>query len=1161
MTGLWRELFLTLAIVASIATVWALVRDTLQSHGAALRATAFGFVFGVGAGWVIATVQPAPAGFGPEPFYGFVATVAYFAGPGAALITAMLTLAADAASHGPRVVSAVLAVGLGLAGLALRRNRDGGEVHGRHIVGLAVIAAVATGLTDVLATRLADLDSAPADVLAPSAVAFLATGAAALLIWRDRLRRRNDRTGHILSLAVDNLPDCLSIKDVEGRFLLANPATAALLGARDADSIVGRSDFDFFPRDVAERYRAEEELALKALEPMKIEQSVRRPDGSLAWFTTLKAPVFAASGTLIGLITHNRDITHRKQLESELAESRQRLDDALTLMEQGLVMFDVEGRIVYCNERYAQMFPLTSDMRKAGTRLVDIIRVSMERGEIVDTPPEDGLEAWYETLSQALRRDGLRTFKTHQGRWLESHVRATANGGCHIVVSDVTERVEADAKLRAAEERWSFALESAGQGVWDFDLRTNREYHSPTWKLMLGYEDHELEDHTGLWLDLMHPDDKAGAIKSNDDHIAGLSPMFEAEFRMRHKAGHWIWVLDRGKVIETDETGRAIRAIGTHTDITASKEADAAVRANEARFRSLFELAPVGIALADVGSGRLVTHNPTLSEMLDRSVGGDRDALVLADILADPSALPPLAELCAAGRVAPIECEIRRGDGSTLPVIVTGSPVQVQEEAPQIMLVFQDVSMRRGYEERLWQLANVDSLTGLPNRMQFNARLDSAIERSRRTGQTFAVAFFDLDNFKEVNDSFGHGAGDQLLAETAGRVRRVIRTTDTLARVGGDEFAAILDDVDSGADIIRPLEAMIAAINLPVDVAGAPRRFSTSIGVALFPGDAGDANELMKNADIALYRAKQAGRNRFEFFRPELRRAVDHRARLIGDAENALNHDRVGLAFEPIVGGHGSRCAGLAVLPVLRRADGTALSDQHLAAALSDANIAEAIGRLMRRRAIAVAAGWRRIGLGFGRLAFDLSPADLRTDRFVDDLLSDLAAERLEPTYVSLRVASATLTARGAERIAPMLGRLHDLGVELVLAGFGAGPTSMALLQDMPIDWVSFDRELIARLEASPTDQAIVIGLVDLVHRLGIATGAAGVGTVFQADFLMGLGCEQLHGPLFSTPLDATETRSYLERFGPPIDDDLDHVEDIGNGRGRVVLDYVALPS
>lgn len=1152
MAGLWRELLTSLAIVAMLATVWGVVRDHIHHWSATRRGIVFALILGLGSAGLVATASLPPAGFGPAPFYGPVVLAAYYGGIRAAVLALIPTLAADLLTFGPALAQITI---LGAIAVAIRLHRLRlRAVKPRHLV----VVALACAATTVVGVAPPAIRTGGADALPTLAcitlVAFLVTLLAGLMIWKEHRRRERERTGAILRLAVDTLPDCLSVKDVDGRFLIANPATAHALGAASPDALIGKSDAEFFPPDIAAGYRADEEAALTGLQPMKIEQSMPHANGSVGWYTTLKAPVFSPSGTLIGLITHNRDITRRKHLESELAESRQRLDDALTLMAQGLVMFDADGRIVYCNERYGELFPLTADVRKPGARLVDIIRVSMARGEIEDPPPEGvTLEAWCQTLANNLRRDGDRSFRTHDGRWLESHVRGTRDGGCHIVVSDVTERKQAEATLRAAEERWNFALESAGQGVWDFDFREGRTYHSRTWKAMLGYGPDELPDVASLWLDLMHPDDRPAALKANEDHINGLNPIFEAEFRMRHKDGHWIWVLDRGKVIEFDAEGRSIRAIGTHTDITASKMADTAIRASEARFRSLFELSPVGFALVDVATGRVVTRNPALAEMLGRAVD-DRTVLTLADILAEPNALPPLLDVAEAGRVAPVECEIRRPGGAPLPVIVTGSAVLVQEDAAQVMLVFQDISMRRGYEERLWQLANIDSLTGLPNRMQFNARLADAIERSRRSGQSFAVAFFDLDNFKDVNDSFGHGAGDQLLAETARRVRRAIRVTDTLARVGGDEFAAILDDVGDGDSITRPLEAMIAAINEPVDVAGAPRRFSTSIGVALFPGDAADADELMKNADIALYRAKQTGRNRFEFFRPELRSAIDHRARLIGDAEAALNDGRVDVLFKPVVGGHGSRCVGLTVMPALRGVDGRLLSDEHLDAALSDANVAQTIGRLTRRRAIAAAASWHRSCLGFGRLSFDLVPADLRSDHFVVDLLADLAACNLAPTTISLRVTSAALTARGAERVTPMLRRLHDLGVELVLANFGAGQTSLGLLQDLPIDWVSFDGDIVGRLDTSPTDQAIVIGLVDLVHRLGIATGATGVVTVFQADFLIGLGCEQLRGPLFSMALDADATRLYLDRFGQTIDD-LDHVaDDIPYARPAVAL-------
>jgi diguanylate cyclase (GGDEF)-like protein/PAS domain S-box-containing protein len=1139
MLGVWQDVLTPLAIVALTVTLWSLARDRIDRWRRPARTAVLGLFAGLGTAAVLILLADRTATLGAAPHLGLVALAGAFGGPVAGLVAFAIAAVATAVHGGPTSPTAVLLVLNAVAGLGLSAVDPAVRTLPRHLLGLTVAGTAATAAVSVLIAAVA-----PATAAVAAANTAVFTGFGAVLLWRDTQRRRRDRTNAILELAIDTLPDALSIKDIDGHFLIANPATAAVLGVADRDAIIGASDVDFFSPEVAAGFRTDELNAVAAVRPTPMEQKVPRPDGSVTWYATLKAPVFGRGGALVGLITHNRDITAHKRLEDDLAESRRRLGDALRLMSQGLVMFDGAGRIVFCNERYAELFPLTAELRKPGARLTDIIRAAIDRGEFTDAPPPDiSLDEWAEQLSRALRADGRRQFETHDGRWLECDVRATTDGGCHVVVADVTERRQSEARLRVAEERWNFALESSNQGVWDVDARAGRTFYSPTWKHILGYRDDELSDAHDLWLDLMHPDDRPAVEKLARDHLAGAVPVFDAEFRMRHKDGRWIWVHDRGRVLETDAAGRSMRAIGTHTDITARKEAEAALRANETRFRSLFDLLPVGLALVDVADDRILEHSPALADMLGVT-GEALTAMRLADVFADPAARQALTDVTAKNGPPPAECQLRRPDGTTVPVIVTGSPPIVTGGIRQILLVFQDISQRRGYEERLWRLANIDALTELPNRMLFNNRLAAAIERARRNDRPFAVALFDLDNFKDVNDSFGHGAGDRLLAETARRVHPVLRATDTLARIGGDEFAVILEDIDGPDDAARPIAAINRAVNAPLDVTGAPRRFSASVGVALFPDDATDPDELVMSADIALYRAKQSGRNRYEFFRPALREAIDRRQHHIVEVEQALALDRFAPTFEPIVAADAGRpCVGLVVAPCLTAPDGRRLGREHLAAAAADPNLTETLGRLARRQAIAAAAAWRRDGLGCGRIGFDLTPADLRSDAFVDDLVEMLEAERLDTDTISLRLTGVALASRGSDRLVPMLTRLHGMGVELALSEFGSGDASLPLLQHLPVDRVCFAAGLVARLAESPTDQAIVIGLVDLVHRLGIATAAAGVATEFQADFLTGLGCEHLSGPLFAEPLTAAAAGAFLRRHGLPVDD----VADIGD--------------
>jgi diguanylate cyclase (GGDEF)-like protein/PAS domain S-box-containing protein len=700
-------------------------------------------------------------------------------------------------------------------------------------------------------------------------------------------------------------------------------------------------------------------------------------------------------------------------------------------------------------------------------------------------------------------------------------------GGFIVQIDDIDARKAVERVRADLESRWSFALESANQGVWDNDLLRRRSYYSPVFTAMLGYEHDEIDWQLGAWLELVHPEDVHKIAEADRYHAENRTPYSEVVVRMRHKDGRYLWILDRGKVVERDADGRPVRMLGTHTDITAQKEFEAAVRASEERFRSIFALSPVGLGVIDAESERFLMQSKSLCEL----VGIPAEAfsgLRFSDLTASVKEQRLGSLVNGEWEIGPIEIELSRADGGTVPVILTGTMVVEADGRASVLLVFQDIATRRRYEDRLWALANLDSLTGLSNRMQFNARLGEAIERSKRSGGVVAVAVLDLDNFKDVNDSFGHDAGDEVLRSVARRVQPLIRATDTLARLGGDEFALIMADLPSALDARRPLDALLAAMRQPVEIGGELRRYTSSIGVALYPGDAGNIAELMKNADIALYRAKAEGRDRYEFFEPSMRDELERRNRLRIDVEAGIRRRQFHLVYQPVVDCRDGECVGFEALLRWNHPELGLITPTAFKEAFDDPVLSSRIGQAVIDMATAQARSWRQKGIRYGQIALNMTAADFRTEAFVDEFLARLGERGLPPGDFCVEIKEQVLLGRSVDRIDSALRRLRGLGVEIAFDSFGTGYASLNHLKRFPIDRIKIDGAFIAGLESEAEDQAIVLGLIDLVHRLGITTTAENVTTRGQYEFLRGVGCDQVQGYHVARPMAADDVPGYL---------------------------------
>ena len=443
----WQQLLQNVAILAILVSVWTHGLDRIEGKARWYR-EAFGI--GLAAGGVILLMQVSLE-IRPGAFFNLrgalIALAGFFGSPligiAAALTAAAYRIHLGGAGVAGGIVSIVACAAVGIGGYFVRRGRPATM---RDVIGFAIATSFAV-LIGFLALPIAIwLPTLVHNGSVLSGMTFIATMVAGLALVEADRRREIARTNLFYRGIIDALPEPLNAKDLEGRFLAANPATARQVNAPDVAALIGKTDFDFFAQDVAEGFRADEERVLTTGEPETIEQALIREDGSRAWLSTLKSPLRDSSGTIVGLLTHNRDMTERKRLEDEIAESRRRLNDAMEHMMDGLVMFDKDARIVLCNDQYRTMFPATAELRVPGARLEDILRASVMRGDQTGIA-HDEIDAWIRHTLDTFRQPGKTDIQMRDGRWLSARVRPTADGGALTMMTDVTQTKQAEAIL------------------------------------------------------------------------------------------------------------------------------------------------------------------------------------------------------------------------------------------------------------------------------------------------------------------------------------------------------------------------------------------------------------------------------------------------------------------------------------------------------------------------------------------------------------------------------------------------------------------------------------------------------------------------------------------------------------------------------------------
>lgn len=746
--------------------------------------------------------------------------------------------------------------------------------------------------------------------------------------------------------------------------------------------------------------------------PLSTDVLLHRKEGLPLWVALDITPFTDLQPGETHVVCIQKDVSERRQAESALRASEEALQQ-ITLQMPGVVYrlhINHEGqrRYEYVSPGVRELYGVSAEQAMADPTLIESFR-----------HPEDASRVEHALRQSRKRNERINiefriVLRDGEEKWVQvtsSPPIEVADGIVRAgVILDITDHQRAEQTLRDSEARWKLALESTGDGVWDWYPQTGAEIFSRRFLEMYGFAEGELPNLARAMDNRTHPEDIPAMIQARQDHIAGRTPTYVNEHRILCKDGSWKWVLSRGMVIARDSQGQPLRMIGTHTDITRWKQSEALI----------------------------------------------------------------------------------------------------------------------------WQQANFDSLTGLPNRRMMRDRLEQDMRRSRRENTTLALMLIDLDHFKEVNDTLGHDHGDRLLLEAARRIHQCVRQTDTVSRMGGDEFTVALPNLTSSLRVESIAQQIITSLSAPFQLDHERAYVSASIGIALYPSDAQDIDELLKHADQALYVAKDNGRNRFSYFTPALQDEAQTRMRLANDLHTALAEQQLLVYYQPVVDLASGRIHKAEALLRWQHPVRGMISPGQFVPIAESSSLIVPIGDWVFREAVRQVGIWRDQHHPSFQISVNISPVQFRNaPTQVPGWIEHLQSIGLAGNSVVAEITESLLLDATAA-VSRQLDQLRAHGVPIALDDFGTGYSSLSYLQKLAIDYLKIDQSFVRELGSQPRSLALCKAIISMAHELGMKVVAEGVETAEQRALLLQAGCDYGQGYHFARPMPAAAMTAWLAEQRSP---------------------------
>lgn len=714
--------------------------------------------------------------------------------------------------------------------------------------------------------------------------------------------------------------------------------------------------------------------------------------------------------------------------------------------------------------------------------------------------------------------------------------------------------------LARSEERHRLAMESARDGLWDWDLVTGEVHYSPGWERIIG--ESVLARDIAFWQERIHPEDLAQVTDTLQTRIDGDLQDWYSEHRLLHVCGDWVWVAASARVASRGDAGRALRIVGTLNDIGERKRndlvnalhqelselvsccdmqtlmraaVDAAERVTNSEIGFYHCLDEDGENLSQqVWSTRTVKemcfavdhdrHNPVSRAGIWVDCIHRRETVVHNDCPALPNrgVLPEGHPDLRSDMSVPV---VR--DGRVVAVIAVGNkPAAYTEDDAEVVSRIAGIAHafveRKRIEQRNEYMAFNDSLTGLPNKDLLSDRLQQAMSGCKRSGKLLAVCYLDLDGFKPVNDRLGHHAGDCLLIELAERLETGLREGDTLARLGGDEFVILLNNLDNVYDGERILDRVLASVAEPFDIDRQAVFVTASIGVTFYPADDADPETLLKHADKAMYKAKEAGRSVYRLFDPVQESEVRHRLKLFKELQRALPGNQLELYYQPRIDLRNGELVGAEALMRWNHDEQGLLLPGAFLQLAQGRELEFDLGRWVIESAIAQHLAWREQGLTLP-VSINISPRQLMRPGFETEVEQSLASCPADVArHLEFEVLESTAV-KETEVASNTMRHCGRLGIRFSLDDFGTGYASLMRFHNLPVDILKIDQGFVRGMVADERHLGIVEGVLRLAQNLGNPVVAEGVESMEAGAMLYQLGCQYAQGFAIARPMPASE--------------------------------------
>ncbi|HZW26539.1 MAG TPA: EAL domain-containing protein [Gallionella sp.] len=908
---------------------------------------------------------------------------------------------------------------------------------------------------------------------------------------------------------MDSSSNAMGMGLLDGQLTYGNPSFTDLLGVQ-ADELSRHRFDDFLPDESRGCW-------LDDVVPTAIRTGIWSGEIKLTSLrgevrdTTLELFVVNDSaGQPYALAAVINDITERKHAEALLLRHKIVLDTA----QEGFWVTDAQGNLIEANEAYAKI---------SGYSVDELLAMHISQLEAQEVGEQ--VRAHIEKV-MAQGHDLFETRHRHKdGHAVDIEISTTYQPELQqffVFCRDITGRKRAQLEMQHSRDLLNEAQHLGQLGSWELDLASGELRWSDEIYRIFELDPAKFEPSYENFLNVIHPDDRDKVNQAYSRSLVDRQP-YDVVHRLLLQDGRIKWVREHC-TSDFDEAGKPLRSVGAVQDITEQKRADEQLRIAAATFET-----HEAIMITDANANILrVNHafEETTGYRAEEVLG--KNPRILSSGRQDKEFYAGMWKLLKENGNWTGEMWDRRKSGQVYPKWLTITAVKnAQGETTEYVAIFSDITARKQAEEEIRNLAFYDALTQLPNRRLLQDRLRLALPASARSQSYGALLFLDMDRFKVLNDTLGHDYGDLMLIEVAERIRHCVREADTVARLGGDEFVVLVEELGSEAEEASQRVAMIAekirtALAQPYQLRDSVHRSSPSIGVSLYRGSAEPVEVLLKQADMAMYQAKEAGRNAVRFFDPAMQLAVETRAMLEADLRNAIANGELRLHYQVQVD-KDVRPLGVEALVRWQHPKRGMVSPGQFIPIAEESSLILDIGSWVLETACRQLEAWRNYRVTRElSIAVNVSSAQFRQHDFVEQVSALLERHRIEPSRLKLELTESVVM----NDVADVVAKMHALkarGVKLSMDDFGTGYSSLSYLKKLPLDQLKIDQSFVRDIASDSADAVMVRTIIDLAQNFGLDVIAEGVETEVQHMFLKVHGCAGYQGYLFSKPVPVEE--------------------------------------